>query len=371
MSLERFRKHEGKPDYFLILLIFILLIFGLIMIYSASSWISTKTFGYASYYLNKQAAALAIGLVVWFIFSQIDYRFWEKWAMPALLITLILLIAVFLPGVGSSAKGAARWLILGSQSFQPSELCKLTLVIYLSSWLSRRGEKIKDFQSGFLPFAIIVGLIAFLIIKEPDMGTMSIITMTAAIMFFVAGASWQYLMLGAVSIASFFLILIKAAPYRMQRLTVFLNPSKEGLDASYHINQALLAIGSGGLLGRGFGQSIQKYFYLPEVHTDSIFAIITEELGFIRSSLVIIAFMLIAWRGYNIAKKAPDGFSRLLAAGITSWIIFQAAVNFAAILGLMPLTGVPLPFISYGGSSLVILLAAVGVLVNISKHTAK
>jgi len=221
-----------------------------------------------------------------------------------------------------------------------------------------------------LPFIFIVSVIAFLIIKEPDMGTMSIITGIAAIMFFVAGASWQHILAGALSVIVFFVIMIKTAPYRMQRLMVFLNPSQGNLDASYHINQAILAIGSGGLWGLGFGKSMQKYFYLPEAHTDSIFAIIAEELGFLRAIFVIIIFVLIAWRGYRIAKNAPDTFSRLLATGITSWIVFQALVNLAAISGAMPLTGVPLPFVSYGGSSLVILLAAVGILLNISKQTS-
>jgi cell division protein FtsW len=282
-----------------------------------------------------------------------------------------MLIAVFLPGIGRSMGGASRWIEIGSMSFQPSEIAKLTFTIYLAAWLTKKGEGIKDFQTGFIPFVLILGIIGFLIIKEPDMGTMSIITAIAAVMFFVAGASWQHIVLGATSIIAFLIVLIKAAPYRMQRLMVFLNPSQGNLDVAYHINQAILAIGTGGLWGLGFGKSMQKYFYLPEAHTDSIFAIITEELGFIRALLVIIVFMLIAWRGYRIAKEAPDSFSRLLATGITTWIIFQAIANLAAITGAMPLTGVPLPFVSYGGTSLIILLASVGILLNISKQTGK
>jgi len=370
LSLDKFRKKEGKPDYYLILLVFILSLFGLIMIYSSSVIVSYKIFGYNWYYLNKQAISLLIGIVVWFIFAKIDYRVWQKSALYLLIATIILLIAVFIPGLGRSMGGATRWIGFGSFTFQPSEIAKLTFTIYLAAWLTKKGQGIKNFQTGFLPFIFIVSVIAFLIIKEPDMGTMSIITGIAAIMFFVAGASWQHILAGALSVIVFFVIMIKTAPYRMQRLMVFLNPSQGNLDASYHINQAILAIGSGGLWGLGFGKSMQKYFYLPEAHTDSIFAIIAEELGFLRAIFVIIIFVLIAWRGYRIAKNAPDTFSRLLATGITSWIVFQALVNLAAISGAMPLTGVPLPFVSYGGSSLVILLAAVGILLNISKQTS-
>jgi len=370
LSLERFRKHDGKPDYYLIGLILLLILFGLIMIYSASVIVSYQTYGYNWYFLNKQAVALVVGLVSCFIFSLIDYRVWQKYALWLLLATLICLVLVFVPVIGASYGGAHRWLNYPI-FFQPSEVAKLTFIIYLSAWLGKKGEGVKNFKSGFLPFIVMTGLVAFLIIKEPDMGTMSVITATAAVVFFVAGASWQHLILGAASVVGFFALLIKSAPYRMQRLMVFLNPDQENLGAAYHINQALLAIGSGGWFGLGFGKSIQKYFYLPEAQTDSIFAIVVEELGFLRSSLVIVAFLIIAWRGYMIAKNAPDAFSRLLATGITTWIIVQASINMAAIMGLMPLTGVPLPFISYGGSSLVILLSAVGILINISKQTVR
>lgn len=371
MSLERFRKHLPKPDYFLIFLVFVLSIFGLIMIYSASVVTSYQIYGNNSYFLNKQAISLLIGFFVWIIFSNIDYRVWQKYATWLMLATLILLVVVFLPGIGVESGGAHRWISIGPLFFQPSEICKLTFTIYLAAWLAKKGTQVKDFQSGFLPFVVMLGVVAFLIIKEPDMGTLSVITAVATVVFFVAGASWQHLSLGLASLIGFFIIMIKNAPYRMQRLMVFLNSNSQGQAASYHINQAFLAIGSGGLWGLGFGQSMQKYFYLPEAHTDSIFSIIVEELGFLRASLIIIAFVLIAWRGFEIAKNAPDTFSRLLATGITSWIIIQAFINLAAMTGLLPLTGVPLPFISYGGSSLVILFAGIGILTNISKQANK
>lgn len=368
MSLDRFRPQRQKPDYLLLIVIFILILFGFLMIYSSSVVESFEKYGYNHYYLLKQFKAFLLGVVFWLVFSQINYRVWKKYAASLLLFTLIILIAVFIPGLGREAGGANRWIDLGPLAFQPTEISKLTFIIYLSAWLAKKGEGIGDFQQGVLPFIIIVSVIAFLIIKQPDMGTMSIITGIAAILFITAGANWQYIFMGGLAAMGIFMLLIKSAPYRLQRLMVFLNPASENLGASYHINQAFLAIGSGGLFGLGFGQSKQKFFYLPEAHTDSIFAIIVEELGFFRSSLVILAFLLIAWRGLKIAKNAPDDFGRLLACGITFWIISQALINIAAITGLLPLTGIPMPFVSYGGTSLVVLLAGVGILTNISKQ---
>lgn len=369
MTLQRFRDRQQKPDYFLALLVFSLAVFGIIMIYSASVVISYQLFGYNYYYLNKQITSFIIGIIVWIIFARIDYRVWQKYAFYMLLATMVFLIAVFIPGIGKEISGAHRWVEIGPFFFQPSEIIKLTFIIYLAAWLTKKGEGVKDFQSGFLPFIIMIGLIAVLIMKEPDMGTMSVIASTAAVVFFVAGAAISHLILGGISGLAVFWILIKSAPYRFQRFLTFLNPSQETLGISYHINQALLAIGSGGLFGVGFGLSQQKYLYLPQAHSDSIFAIITEELGFLRAALVIVAFLLIAWRGYTIAKNASDTFSRLLATGITTWIILQTLINLGAMTALIPLTGVPLPFVSYGGSSLVVLLAAVGILMNISKQS--
>lgn len=368
MGLDRFRQNMVKPDYLLVFIVFILAIFGLIMIYAASAYIAEKSFGDSAYYFHKQFKSFGIGILVWFIFSKINYRFWRKNAHIMLLLTLITLTAVFIPGLGLKLEGASRWISVGPIFFQPAEIAKLFFTIYLAAWLAKKGEGIRDFQSGVFPFAVIVGLVAFLIIKQPDMGSMSVIAFVSAILFIVAGASWQHISFGIVSSFAFFLFLIKSAPYRFQRLLTFLNPSGQELGTSYHINQSLMGIGSGGLFGVGFGKSFQKLYYLPQAQTDSIFAIIVEELGFIRALIVIIAFILIAWRGLRIANNAPDEFARLLAVGIVSWIIIQAFINISAMLGVMPLTGIPLPFVSYGGSSLVILLGAIGILTNISKQ---
>lgn len=371
MSLDRFRKQSGRPDYLLILLVFILIVFGLLMIYAASAYNAEKLFSNSEYYFQKQLKSFFIGLVVWLIFSKINYRFWQKNALIMLIATIVLLVVIFIPGIGYEAGGANRWVSIFGSSFQPSEIIKLTFIIYLAAWLEKRGENIRDFQSSFIPFAVIVGLVSLLIISQPDMGTMTIIVLISITMFIVAGALWTHVIAGLASIAIFLTFFIKSAAYRFQRFMTFLNPSGDQLGASYHINQSLITIGSGGLLGVGFGQSKQKLFYLPQAHTDSIFAIIVEELGFLRASLVILVFVLIAWRGLKIAKNAPDEFSKLLSVGIVAWIIIQAFINLSAMLGLIPLTGIPLPFVSYGGSSLVMLLAAIGILTNISKQANK
>jgi cell division protein FtsW len=368
-TLSNFRSQKKKPDFWLAILVFILAFFGVIMVYSASVVISDQLYGYNSYFLNKQMIAFGIGILAWIVFYNIDYRIWSRSAGWMLGITLFFLIAVFVPGIGRQLEGAYRWIDVGPIFFQPAELIKLTFIIYLSAWLAKKGKEVKDFRRGFLPFILITGLIVFLVMRQPDMGTTTVIALSAVAIFFASGASISHMILGLIAAAGGFWLLIKTSAYRLQRFLVFLNPGKETLGAAYHINQALLAIGSGGLLGLGFGMSKQKYLFLPQAQTDSIFAIITEELGFLRAMLVIIVFVLIAWRGYRIAKNAPDNFSRLLAVGITSWIVFQAAINIGAMTGLLPLTGVPLPFVSYGGSSLVVLMAAVGILMNISKQS--
>jgi len=286
------------------------------------------------------------------------------------LLSLLLLILVYVPHVGKSMGGASRWLGSGVFSFQPSELAKLGLIIYLASYFDKRKNQIQSFSKTFLPFLVIVGIVLGLIIKQPDIGTALIFVLIAVGIYFLAGA--EILQLGLfipIFIACLWLI-IKIAPYRLARIIAFINPKSDVLGVSYHINQTLIAIGSGGLLGVGFGNSRQKYNYLPEAHTDSIFAIICEELGFLRAVLVIIAFACLAILGLKIVKKAPNNFGRLLAFGIIIWFVGQAFVNLGVMLGFLPFTGVPLPFISYGGSSLIISLAAVGILLNISKQAA-
>ena len=245
---------------------------------------------------------------------------------------------------------------------------KLTLILYLASWLEKREGNIKSIARVLLPFLVLVGVVAGLVMLEPDMGTTMVIILIAIAMFFSAGASWAEISLTGLLALIIGWILIYSSSYRWQRFLTFINPAKESTGAAYHISQALLAIGSGGLWGVGFGQSRQKYLYLPQAHTDSIFAIIGEELGFFRAAGIFILYIILGLRGFRIAQRAPDSFARFLAVGITSWLIFQTLINLSAMLGLLPLTGVTLPFISYGGSSLVINLIAVGILLNISRQ---
>ncbi len=358
----------GRIDYTLAIVVFALIVIGLIMISSASVVISFEQTGGNYFFLKRQLIFLGFGLIAMIFTSIIDYRIWRKYALYIMLLALVLLAVVLLPYFASPAHGANRWIILGPLNIQPSEFAKLALIIYLSGWLARRKDDVKSFSRGFLPFLLILSIVVFLVMKEPDLGTMAIIAGTAAVVFFVAGASWVHVLLGGVSGVLVILALILSAPYRLNRLFTFLYPQADPQGIGYQIKNAMIAIGSGGIWGLGFGNSRQKYLYLPEAHTDAIFAVIVEEIGFVRSSVIVILFIFLGYRGYKIAKEAPDDFGRYLATGITTWFILQAFINLSAILGLIPLTGVPLPFISYGGSSLVISLAAVGILLNISKY---
>jgi len=358
---------KTRQDYLISLAVFSLVFFGLIMIYSVSKYYSLQITNEATdkLYLKKQLMFLGIGIITWIIFQSIDYRFWQKKSGMMLFATFALLLLPLLVG---KADSGGRWVDLKIFSFQPAEVAKLALIFYLSGWFAGKGEKLENVKKMFWPFTFIIGSIALLMLAQKDLGTLAIIVCIAAAMFTVAGAPLYQLAAGG-GLAGFLLWLaIKIEPYRLERFLTFLNPENNSLGAGYHIRNALIAIGSGGLWGLGFGQSKQKYLYLPEAHTDSIFAIISEELGFLRAMLVILIFAFIAIRGYKIASKAPDTFSRLAACGITTWLLSQMFVNIGAMFSILPLTGVPLPFVSYGGSSLVILLAAVGVLANISKN---
>lgn len=359
-----------NTTYALIILVLGLVIFGLIMLSSASAPKSFEATGGNYYFFVHQLLAGGIpGLIALAITSFIDYRKWKQFAPILLLVTLGLLLAVFIPGISYEFGGARRWIGIGPLSLQPTEVVKLTFLIYLTAWIEKREKGIKDFQTGFLPFLTIIGIIGFLIMLQPDLGTMSVIIFSAIAVYFVAGARLSHLGILAASGATLIFVLIKAAPYRLARFTVFLNPELDPNGIGYQVNQALLAIGSGGLFGRGLGKSLQKYNYLPEVTGDSIFAVMSEELGFVRIIAFIVLYALFAIVGYTVARNARDMYGRILAAGITTWLAFQAFVNIAAMLSLLPLTGIPLPFISYGGTALLISLAAAGILINISKNS--
>jgi cell division protein FtsW len=339
------------------------------MLSSASSVISFQKFGDSNYYLRHQLISFVIGIIAFILAAKIDYKTWKKFAFPFLIITVVLLILVFIPGIGFAYGGAKRWIHIGNFIFQPTEIVKLTFLLYLATWLEKRGRGIHDFSYGFMPFIVLMAIITFLVMFQPDLGTMTVIAVIAIGTYFVAGAPLLHLSLIGLGGAAIFALLIKIAPYRVQRFTVFLNPQLDPQGVGYHINQALLAIGTGGWFGLGLGLSRQKFNYLPEAAGDSIFAVMAEELGFIIMIGLIILFLVFMYRGFKIAKTAPDEFSRLLAAGITAWFSFQAFINIGAMTGFLPLTGIPLPFISYGGSALIVSLAAIGILTNISRQT--
>lgn len=364
------RGRMRKPDAWLTLVVFALVIWGLISVYSASVVISLSEFGNPYHYLIRQAIALLIGIAAWFFIQYIDYHKWRKYAGWFLTISFVLLILVLLP-IGSIAPtlgGAKRWLFFGPINFQASEIVKPLFSIYLASWLATNKEKISQFFQGILPYWFLVGAVALLILLEPDLGTALVFLGAGVVLFFVSGAKWYHVTsVFIVGIIAIILISV-ISPYRLARLTAFLNPSSDPLGIGYHTQNISIAIGSGGLWGEGFGNSKQKYFYLPEAHTDSIFAVVAEELGFLRSFPLIILFAILIWRGILIARAAPDDFGRFLALGIISWFAMQVAINLGGMLGVLPLTGVPLPFFSAGGSALVVSLIAMAILLNISRQ---
>jgi len=359
---------NSAPDYVFAGLVVLLTVFGLVMLTSASSDLAEARFGNSFYYLNHQILnGLIAGVVGFLIGAFFYYRKWEKFAVPLLILNIILLILVF-TSFGLTAKGASRWVDIGGFSLQPAELLKLTFFIYLAAWLSKSGERGKKFFTGFLPFMILVGAIILLIVFQPSTTTAAIIFAAALATYFTAGGRLSFLV-AAVLLAGLGLsILVYFTPYRMERITTFLNRDTNELEEGYHLNQSLMAIGSGGWFGVGFGQSTTKLKYLPEPVGDSIFAVIAEELGFVGALLLVLAFLFLVLRGLSIARAAPDNFGRLLVTGFITLIGIQAFINIAAVSGLIPFTGVPLPFISFGGTALAVFLTMSGIIVNVSRY---
>ncbi len=353
---------KKKADLPLLGAVILASLLGLLFIFEASGISAARTFGDKYHFIREQTMWFIIGLVGLWTASFFDYHRLYKLALPMMFFTLILLVMVFVPGLGVKALGAHRWINLGISVVQPAEIAKLTLTVYLAAWFSYKEK------NRLLAFIILVCLVVGLIVAEPDLGTAIVICSIALVMYFLSGAPlWQFGMLipGAL-VATGFLAII--SPYRLKRLITFLNPGVDPLGVSYHIRQILLALGSGGLWGLGLGKSRQKFEYLPEAMTDSIFAIFAEELGFLGSLALIAISLFIILRGIRIAMRAPDRFGQLLAFGISSWIGIQIVINLGAMVALIPLTGVPLPFISYGGSSLVMTLIGVGILLNVSRQ---
>lgn len=368
----KYQHLSKKPDYVFIFLLGAVVFIGLLILSSASVAIGLKKFGDNYHFLKQQVLhGLIPGLALFFVCAKINYRFWKKVAWPLLLASVFLLALVLVPSVGKDfGSGARSWVAFLGISFQPSEIAKLTFLIYLAAWFDEKGKKaVKSWRYGFLQFLMILGVVGGLVFLEPDLGTFFILVIIALTVYFIAGAGIKQLLLMAAMGAGTIFLAVKLAAYRMERLTVFLNSDVDPRGIGYHINQALIAIGSGGWFGLGLGESRQKFQYLPEAMGDSIFAIMAEELGFVLTFGFIAVFLILIYRGLKIARKSKDDFSRYLAAGIASWWFFQAVINIGGMLKLLPMTGLPLPFVSLGGTALAVSLAAAGIVVNVSKNS--
>jgi len=353
-----------------------LVIFGILMLANISASFSLEKFGTTYYYLNHQLRSILIGLTLGFLAFKINLDRLKKWIPLLLLINLVLMLMVFLPGIGVSAGGATRWLNLGFTSLQPSELLKLTFILYLATWLSAKIEKnnfkktSKDFSQTFIAFLMVMEIIGLFLFFQPDITTFGIILLVAVVMYFLVGSPiWQIFLIILGGTASLF-ALVKFAPYShvRNRILVLFDPKIDPMGIGYQIKQALIAVGSGGIFGLGLGMSGQKFGFLPASMTDSMFAVLAEETGFLGCSILIVLFLIFLWRGFKIGKRSPDNFRKLAALGITSWILIQTLINISSMTGLLPLAGIPLPFFSYGGSAIITELIGVGILLNISKY---
>jgi cell division protein FtsW len=361
------RGERGETDRWLVLLTFLLLAGGLAMVLSASSVQGLADHSSAYYYFVRQLALAAAGVAGMLVLWRIDYHRLSAWAPAATAVVAVLMLAVLVPHVGVTGLGAKRWLSLGPLgTFEPSEAAKLVFCVYMAQWVDRHRGKLDSFSDGLVPFGVLTAATLGVLLLQRDLGTAVVMCGIFVSIYFVGGGPKRYvvLMLGALALAFAFFVMIES--YRQARLTAFLDPFHDRLGINYQASQALLALGSGGLTGVGLGHSVQKYLWLPEAHTDFIYAIIGEETGLIGTTLVLAGFVALIVRGYRAAARAPDRLGLMLATGITTWIGFQALINMATVTVTLPATGLPLPFISYGGSALAITLAAMGILLNVA-----
>lgn len=364
-------KNEKHFDYFLLITVFIISVFGLVILATASIPISQERFGESFYYLKRQIfLGLLPGIFFGFLAYKVKIAFFKKWALFFLLLNILLLSLVFLPFIGIKAGGASRWLNLRFFWLQPAEFLKLSFILYLASWLeSRQKREGRNFRQTFIAFLLIITLISFLLISQPDVSTLIIIILTSILLYFLAPTPLWHTFLILVVLIVGGIILTFSAEYRLNRILVFLNPEFDPLGRGYQLRQSLISVGSGKLFGVGIGLSHQKFGLLPAAISDSIFPILAEETGFIGTLFLIFFYLIFFWRGFKIGRETEDLFSKLVAFGITFWITFQSLFNIASMIGILPLTGIPLPFISHGGSALVSALIALGILLNISKNT--
>ncbi|MDQ0350525.1 cell division protein FtsW [Alkalibacillus filiformis] len=359
---------QEKLDYVLLTAIAILLLIGLVMVYSSSSIWSDYKFGDSGFYLKRQALFALLGVIGIVITLKIPYYKWLQYSVTAYVLCFLLLIAVLIPGIGMVRGGAQSWIGVGAFSIQPSEFMKIGMILLFAAVLPKIQRELRQFSKGFLPMLLLLVVPFGLIMLQPDLGTGIVFVGTGMLMLFIAGAKIShFVFLASIGLAGL-VALIASAPYRISRITAFLNPWEDPLGDGFQIIQSLYAIGPGGLMGLGFGNSMQKYFYLPEPQTDFIFAVIAEELGLIGGVFILGLFLIVIWRGILIALNTQDLSASLLAFGITAMITIQVMINISVVIGLIPVTGITLPLLSYGGSSLTITLLSLGVLLNISKY---
>ncbi|PIR69139.1 putative lipid II flippase FtsW [Candidatus Nomurabacteria bacterium CG10_big_fil_rev_8_21_14_0_10_03_31_7] len=363
---------EKKVDKFFLIIISFLISIGVAVFISSSLGILAKNEStFYSVLFSQLVLGFGFGFIGMYFALKIDYKFWRKYSFYILLVSILVTAAVFITNLGWSHLGAKRWIDFGFTRFQPVEILKFGFVIYFAAWLSWVKNKVQDFKFGILPLSILLAIIALILFNQPDTKSFILITITGICMLFISGVSMKYISLIGVGSVVLLSALVFFTPYLQERVKTFINPSQDPQGSSYQIQQSLIAIGSGGIFGRGYGQSIQKFSYLPEPQGDSIFAVIGEEFGFIGSIGIIILYLLFVLRGLRIANNSPDLFSRLLVSGIVILIVAQSFMNIASITGVFPLTGVPLVFMSHGGTSLMIDLIAIGIVLQISKFQQK
>jgi len=364
---------KHRADYSISVIVFILIAIGLIMIYS-TGWIAIlkQTGGSVeknSFFFN-QLISFGLGIGGWIIAARVRYTFWQKYASIFFYTSAVLMFLVLVPGIGVNINGASRWVHFGPINFQPVEFFKLGIILFFAAWIEKNRDKLNKPLEGLLPMMLILfGALFVVVLLQKDMGSAIVIATAVLGMYFISGVNLRIFAVAIGSLVGGAAVLVATSRYRLARYITFLNRGDDSTGAGYHINQALIALGSGGLWGRGLGKSLQAYGYLPESTNDSIFAIIGEEFGFIGCMVIVGLYSALLWRGYKIISRAPDEYAKLVATGIIIWIVFQAFFNISAMGGMIPLTGIPLPFISYGGTSLLALLIAVGILQNISKYT--
>jgi cell division protein FtsW len=354
-------------DHSLLIITIVLALVGLVMVFSASAVVAGNRFHDPGYFLKRQLAWLAFGFLLLHLASHIDYVWWKRLSIPLLGLTVVLLVMVLIPSLGVSAKGARRWLRLGPISVQPAEIAKLVAVMYLAAYLAKKEDRLTGFLSGLAPALLVIGLLGGLVLLEPDLGTVVVMGSVAIGLLFLGGARLSHLLSLGLCAVPAVLVLVLSSSYRRQRLMTFLAPWKDASDAGFQITQSFLAFGSGGLFGVGLGEGKQKLFFLPEAHTDFVLALVGEELGLIGTGVIILLFALFAIRGFQVAARARMPFGRYLGMGITLLIGVQALINACVVTGLVPTKGLTLPFVSYGGSSLVTCMFGVGILLNISR----